>query len=72
MQCYSCFDSAMFQYHGSNYNVIEEQHKYLENYKKIGLPVIECVSCGNRKKLIQKEDKRWQEIFVPTIKSDTE
>ena len=67
MQCYSCFDRAMYEYHGTEYKVIDEQLKYLESYKKLGMPVIDCLSCGSRKKLVEKGDGRWQEVFTPSI-----
>lgn len=68
MQCYSCYDAAMYQYHGFNYKVVEEALKYIEKYEKLGRPVIECTSCGNRKKIAENKNGRWQEVFVPTIK----
>jgi hypothetical protein len=67
MQCYSCFDDSNYQYHGINYNVKAEQEKYLETYKNLGKPVIECVTCGESKRYDEKEDGRWQEVFVSNI-----
>lgn len=70
LQCYTCFDSAMYQYHGFNYKVAEESLKYIEAYKRLGMPVIECTTCGSKKKLIDRGHGRWKEVYVPLTKEE--
>lgn len=62
-QCFSCYDYCMFQYHGMDYNSKTGAVEYVQNYIKNNEPVIDCVTCGDRKRYV-KEKGKWKEEVV--------
>lgn len=67
-QCFGCVDSASFLYHGVKYNGKATAERYIAAYEEMGLPVVECVTCGSRVRYERQDNGRWLQIHVGVTK----
>jgi len=60
-QCFTCYDDAMFRYHGQtgNFNPTKIQLDYVA--KLNDGDVIDCVSCGRKVKYVKVNENKWRQ-----------
>lgn len=63
-QCFPCYDSAMFQYHGmtDSYNPRQLAIEYA--VKAAEEDVINCDTCGRKVRYIKTGEEKWTEEVV--------
>lgn len=61
-QCFSCYDDAMFRYHGQTgeFNPRQIQLDYVN--KLNDGDIVNCVSCGRKVKYVKVGDDKWKEV----------
>lgn len=59
-QCFSCYDSAMFQYFGQSEEYDPKRYEKEYTDKLEDGTTVDCVTCGDKKIYLQIPNGKWR------------